>query len=218
MTDDALDAVVVEPEDALRGCVVWLHGLGADGWDFEPVVRELGLAARGVRAVLPHAPAMPVTVNGGMRMRAWYDVRDPDLARDPDMDGILRSADLIDGILDAQIAAGIPAERIVLAGFSQGAVIALQAGLRRPARLAGLLALSGYLPRLPEPAASAPGLPVFMGHGSEDTLVPPGLGRAAAEALEALGCAVEAHTYPMAHGVSPAELADLGAWMRRVLA
>ncbi len=204
--------VVIEPARPARACVIWLHGLGADGHDFEPLVPQLRLPdALGVRFVLPHAPVRPVTVNGGQSMRAWYDIASPDLGLAPDLDGIARSAEYLRSLVAAQGDLGIPPERIVLAGFSQGGVVALHAALHMRARPAGVLALSTYLAAA---EGDATGLRVFMGHGSADPVVPIEQARDARERLLALGAEVEWHVYPMPHSVHPDEVADIARWLR----
>lgn len=198
--------------------VIWLHGLGADGHDFEPLVGELGLSGDpGVRFVFPHAPYRAVTVNGGMRMRAWYDILSMDIARVPDADGVEESCDRLAALVAEEEARGIPAERILLAGFSQGGAIALHAALTRALPVAGVVALSTYLP-LPSAAVDGPRPPVFMGHGSFDPVVPPSLGEAARERMAEAGFEVAWHTYAMPHAVSPEEIADLQAWFAARLA
>jgi len=221
--DRQTSPVIIEPQGAVRSAVIWLHGLGADGHDFAPLVPELGLPAEfGVRFVLPHAPPRPVTVNGGMVMRAWYDILEIDLGRQVDQAQIEASADAILELIDSEVAGGIPAERVVLAGFSQGGVVALHAGLRSPRRLAGIIGLSCYLPDADglaaqlSPANAA--TPVFFGHGRHDPVVPLALGRAAREAVVACGNPVVWHDYPMEHAVCPAEVLDLRRWLGDVLA
>ncbi len=206
------DPLVIEPPGAARACVIWLHGLGADGHDFEPVVPELGLPeGLGVRFVFPHAPVRPVTINGGYPMRAWFDLRSPDPEQAPDLEGIAESVDRLKALVAAQEAAGIPRERLVLAGFSQGGVIALEAGLGMAPKPAGVMALSTWLAR---PLGSGEGLRVFQAHGDQDPVVPLAAALAARARLEALGAEVEWHQYPMAHAVHPAEIADMGRWLR----
>lgn len=203
--------------------VIWLHGLGADGHDFEPVVPVLGLPATpAVRFVFPHAPVRPVTMNGGMPMRAWYDIMAISASRDQDEAGIAASMALVDALIAREIERGVPAERLVLAGFSQGGAMALHAGLRQPRRLAGIIALSSYLlfpERLAsERSAANAGLPVFVGHGAMDPVVPFAMGKASVEALAQLGYATSWHSYPLPHSVSMDELADIGRWLRARMA
>ncbi len=199
-------------------CVIWLHGLGADGHDFEPIVPQLQRSSsRPIRFVFPHAPVRPVTVNGGMEMRAWYDIAGMDIARDQDREGIADSVARVDRLIDDQVERGIPAERIVLAGFSQGGAIALRCGLARSERLAGVIALSCYLLEADEIDAwsTGPGraAPVFMGHGSMDPVVPMALGRQAAERLAAADSDVQWQAWVMAHGVHPDEIAAIDRWL-----
>lgn len=203
--------------------VIWLHGLGADGHDFEPIVPQLTSAARrDVRFIFPHAPVQPVTINGGMAMRAWYDIRGVDIDRAQDLAGIHSSVAAINALVDEQVDAGIEPGRLVLAGFSQGGAIALRCGLARREPLAGIIALSTYLPesgRLSEWAAgSAQGLPVFMGHGSQDPIVPVGLGEASANALAEGGFDVQWQTWPMPHAVCPEEIRAIDRWLGERLA
>jgi len=214
----ALECLDLAPADPARTAIVWLHGLGADGHDFEPLFRGAARLPAGTRVLLPHAPRQPVTVNGGMTMRAWYDIASPDLTGDPDLSGIRASAEQIIALIEGLEAEGIPAERIVLGGFSQGGVLALWTGLGFHRRLAGIAALSAYLPADPlvDPAQSA--TPVFQGHGQSDSLIPFALGEAARDRLPQLGARPpEWHAYPLDHGVSDAEVADLLAWLEGVL-
>lgn len=215
------DGVTLEPPVPATGLVVWLHGLGADGYDFLPFARDLGLAERGLRVVLPHAPPRPVTINGGYVMRAWYDVRDADFGRDPDEVGIRESVGRVSAVLRAEIARGVAADRVVVAGFSQGGVIALEAGMRYPERLAGLVGLSTYLALSQaleaEAAAANRGIPVFLGHGDQDPIIPSGLGEDTARTLAAAGYPVDFRRYRMAHSVCEAEAEDVDAWLRRHL-
>ena len=202
------------------GSVIWLHGLGADGHDFEPIVPELGLGSR-LRFVFPHAPVRPVTLNGGMAMRAWYDIISLDRDGPIDEAGIRESAARLDGLIKREQERGVPAERIVVAGFSQGGAIALHEGLRNAAPLAGIMALSTYLPMssrvASEMAADARNRPVFVAHGSFDPVVPMTAGQLARDVLEKEGFDVEWHDYPMAHGVCPDEIAHIRDWLIKVL-
>src|SRR5204862_7270761 len=203
--------------------VIWLHGLGADGNDFVPIVRELDLRdCPAIRFVFPHAPTMPVTINGGYVMRAWYDILGTDLVRREDEPGLRKSMALVNALIDAERERGIAADRIVLAGFSQGCAMALLAGLRYPERLAGLAGMSGYLPLAAtlaaERSAANHAVPVFMAHGRHDPVVPFDRGAASRDALLALGYPVEWHEYPMEHSVCGPEVADLNRWLLRVLA
>jgi phospholipase/carboxylesterase len=218
---ETLPAIEIETKPKPSHAVIWLHGLGADGNDFVPVVKEMKLPPLGIRFVFPHAPMRPVTINGGFVMRAWYDIADQDLAFKEDERGLRESQKLVEDLIARENARGIPPERMVLAGFSQGGVIALQVGLRRPKRLAGLMVLSAYLPMPPKikaerNAASNP-VPIFMGHGIADDIVPLPRGTMARDALIKLGYEVEWHQYPMPHSVCAEELADISAWLKRVL-
>ncbi len=200
--------------------VIWLHGLGADGSDFVPVVPELVRPDWPViRFVFPHAPVRPVTINNGMRMRAWYDIRDFDLANRADAEGVAESVVQVEALIAREQARGVPAARIVLAGFSQGGAITLAAGLRRSEPLAGLVGLSTYLPGAQQAAAAlaagATAQPVFMGHGSEDPVVPYLAGKQSAGLLRRLGFEVDWHSYPMPHSVCAEEIRDLGDWLSR---
>jgi phospholipase/carboxylesterase len=207
-----------EPADA---AVIWLHGLGADGHDFAPVVPALGLPVRlAVRFVFPHAPVRPVTINMGMRMRAWYDIVALEGRRE-DATGIRASQQLVEGLIERERSRGIETRRIVLAGFSQGGAIALHTGLRHAARLAGIMALSTYLPLAgtadAERHAANAALPVLMAHGLQDEMIGIARARSSRAALEALGYAVEWREYPMGHAVCPEEIAAIGQWLGRIL-
>ena len=201
--------------------VIWLHGLGADGHDFEPIVPQLGCTTRrAVRFVFPHAPVRPVTINGGMAMRAWYDILGMEIDRNQDQAGIVASVAAVDQLIDEQIEAGIAAERLVLAGFSQGGAIALRCGLARDRSLAGLIGLSCYLldaNRLDDwVKPESRSVPVFMGHGSQDPVVPVQLGQASAEALQSVGLDVRWLTWPMAHSVNLDEIRAIDQWLEEV--
>lgn len=218
---DTLERLIIDARGQANASVIWLHGLGADGHDFEPLVPELGLVERGVRFILPHAPQQPVTVNGGYVMRAWYDIRWPDLRRDADEAGIRASVTAVHGLIQAEIAGGIAAERVILAGFSQGGAIVLHAGLTYPQRLGGILALSTYL-ALPEALTAElqetnRGIPIFMGHGREDPIAPFTLAQTSREYLSALDCPVAFHAYHMPHSVCLEEVADIRAWLEAIL-
>lgn len=207
--------------------VIVLHGLGADGRDFVPIVQELELGAVGpVRFVFPSAPVRPVTINGGYAMRAWYDIFPPATLhgemRREDSAGLLDSQVLVQALIDREVARGVPAERIVLMGFSQGSAMTLLTGLRAPQRLAGLAALSGYLPLAPstadERSEANRNVPIFLAHGRHDGVVVLARGLATRDALLALDYPVEWHDYPIEHTVSAQEVADLNDWLLRVLA
>ena len=222
MTDSELllPCVEIEPREPALRSVIWLHGLGADGHDFEPIVPELGLAPElRVRFVLPHAPSIPVSINGGMVMPAWYDIRDLDLANRHDAEGVQRSAEQLVALIEREKERGVPAKNIVLAGFSQGGAVAMHVALRYPERLAGLIALSTYavLPETLEGERNPTNhdLPIFQAHGTHDPMVVPERGRAAHQRLEQLGYPIEWHDYPMAHQVCLEEIRDLSAWLNR---
>ncbi len=221
-TETGLETVEVSTGEAPVASVIWLHGLGADGHDFEPVVPMLGLPEKlPVRFVFPHAPVRPVTINAGFRMRAWYDIKAISASRDQDEEGITDAARRIAALIDRERARGIAAARIVLAGFSQGAAMAMHVGLRHGEGLAGIIALSGYLlfaERLAAERSEANArTPVFVGHGTMDPMVPFSMGETAAHELGELGHPVVWRRYPVAHSVSPEEIADVGAWLRERL-
>jgi phospholipase/carboxylesterase len=212
------DRVQVDTGPNPRHAVVWLHGLGADGHDFEPIVPEISRGLPPIRFIFPHAPVRPVTINGGMAMRAWYDITGSELAAREDAAGIMASVQLTHQLLDEQRTAGIASDRLLLAGFSQGGAITLAAGLRYPHTLAGLVALSTYLPlrdRLaPEAHVENLRTPIFMAHGAMDPVVPQKLGELSRDALSALGYAVAWHSYPrMGHFVVQEEIAQLRAFL-----
>lgn len=211
--------VTLEPAESAVASVILLHGLGADGWDFVPIVEELGLPATlPVRFVFPHAPLRPVTVNAGYVMRAWYDIRSFTPEGRADATGLAESVERVNAYVQTEIARGVAASRIVLAGFSQGGAVALSAGLRYPARLAGLLALSTYLPfperLVAEKSAANAGVPILMCHGRRDPVVHFAMGTESRDVLEAQGYAVEWYEYPMQHEVCAEELIEIGQWLR----
>lgn len=219
-TDDK--AIVLETGADPRASVIWLHGLGADGSDFEPIAPMLGLPDElSVRFIFPHAPIRPITINGGMPMRGWYDIRSIGINEQEDEAGIRQSAAVLADLIDSETDRGVRPARIVVAGFSQGGAIALFQGLRHPERLAGILALSTYLPLAgslsSEQSDQLAGLPVFMGHGNQDPIVPLRLGEASRDILEGSGLDVQWHVYPMGHSVNEQEIADIGRWLARVL-
>ena len=198
--------------------VIVLHGLGADGNDFVPVARELDLAAAGaVRFVFPHAPVIPVTINGGHSMRAWYDIRAADLVQREDEAGLRKSLEQVEALIAREKSRGVPADRIVLAGFSQGCAMALLTGLRHAERLGGIVGMSGYLPLAATTAAERHAAneltPIFLAHGRSDPVVPMARAIASRDALAALGYPVQWHDYPMGHSVCMEEIADLNVWL-----
>ena len=220
-----LETIELETSKNPTAAVIWMHGLGADGNDFVPIVNELDLAgAPGIRFVFPHAPMRPVTINNGYVMRAWYDVSFGDLegrSRKADEEGVRESQAQIGELIARENARGIAPDQIVLAGFSQGGAIALHTGLRHPEKLAGVMALSTYLPLAEsfaqEAAPANAKTAVFMAHGTQDPVVPYAMGRSSRDLLNQSGYAVEWHEYPMQHSVCMEEVADIGRWLVRVL-
>ena len=215
-----LETVEHETGPAPQWSVLWLHGLGADGHDFAPIVPELVRKDwPALRFVFPHAPVRAVTINNGMRMRAWYDIRDMNLANRADETGVDESVAQTEALIAREVARGIPASRLLLAGFSQGGAIALATALRRTQPLAGVVALSTYLPMVDrlvqETTATAHTQPLFMAHGQFDPVVPYAGGDFSARKLRELGFNVDWHAYPMAHQVCAEEIRDLGDWMER---
>jgi len=217
---DLLETIDIETGREPRAAVIWLHGLGADGHDFEPIVPELGMpaAAPPVRFVFPHAPLQPVTINGGAVMRAWYDVTGDGRQ---DAAGVRSSQAHVEALIARERARGVAARAIVLAGFSQGGAMALQTGLRYPERLAGILALSAYLP-LPDTVANEAhaanrDVPIVMSHGIQDPVIPLSWAKRSRDHLVALGYAVDWREYPMPHSVCAEEIEDVGRWLRIVL-
>ena len=216
-----IDTIEIETGKNPAAAVIWLHGLGADGSDFEPIVPELRLpAAKPVRFIFPNAPKRPVTINGGMRMPAWYDILQMGGGKE-DEAGIRASQLAIENLIAVEKAKGIPPNKIVLAGFSQGGAIALQTALRQRERLAGVMALSTYLPIAntleKERAAINNDLPIFMAHGSYDPMIPMARAAQSRDALLSLGYALEWREYPMPHSVCPEEIADIAAFLLRFL-
>ena len=211
-----MDAVEIETGSPPQAAVIWLHGLGADGHDFEPIVPELRLA-KPVRFVFPHAPVQPVTINQGMRMRAWYDIFQFGGGREDD-EGIRASQKLLEKLIEEQ---PVPPEKIILAGFSQGGAIVLQTALRYPKKLAGVMALSTYLPiaatLAAERNAANAQIPIFMAHGQYDDVIPIRRAQDSKAALEKSGYGVEWHEYPMPHSVCGEEVRDISAWLARLL-
>jgi phospholipase/carboxylesterase len=219
--DSLLPCVTLEPPGRARCAVIWLHGLGADGHDFEPIVPQLGLDPQlAVRFVFPHAPRRAVTINSGLIMPAWYDIRELSL-REEDEPGVRESSAQVEALIARETARGVPASRIVLAGFSQGGAIALHVGLRHAERLAALLALSTYLVRADalehERSEANRDVPIFQAHGTHDPMVPLAAGTWSRDRLAALGYRVEWRTYPMGHEVHPDEIVDIGRALERAL-
>jgi phospholipase/carboxylesterase len=216
-----LSTIEIQPESAQKYSVIWLHGLGADGHDFEGIAPELRLNTEpNIHFIFPNAPIQPITVNGGMHMRAWYDVLETSLERKVDIAGIYQSAKLLGQLVEQEMNKGIPSEHILLAGFSQGGVIALHAGLSFPHKLAGIIALSTYFPTLEllktELSAANNATPIFMAHGILDSVVAIELGKAAFNALQALDYSIEWHDYLMAHSVCIEEIGHISAFINGI--
>ena len=212
-----LPHLTIETNQSPQASVIWLHGLGADGHDFESIVPQLGLPKElSVRFIFPHAPSIPVSLNGGYIMPAWYDIKQNDLGIEHDRDGIVQSAQSIQMLIEQEQMSGIPAHRIILAGFSQGAAMALHTGLRQSQRLAGIMALSGYL-LLPTETASwhakSKETPVFMAHGVHDPVVTYALGESSYQKLKDQNYAVQWHSYPMEHSICLEEIKHIGKWI-----
>ena len=220
MSAEPLETLEIETAPNPRASIIWLHGLGADGNDFAPLADEIDLPF-GVRYIFPHAPMMPVSINGGYVMRAWYDISDAAIRRE-DEAGVRASQQSVEVLLAREKSRGIGASRIVLAGFSQGGAIALQTGLRHGERLAGVMALSTYVPLADRLAAEANpanlGVPIFMAHGTADPMIPLARAQASRDLLLEQGYALEWSEYRMPHSVCPQEIADIGVWLGRVLA
>lgn len=221
-TDALLDCVEHNTGSQPTHSVIWLHGLGADGHDFAPIVPELRLpASLSVRFVFPHATIQPVTINGGMAMRSWYDILTPNLVKREDESGIRASERLIQALIARENARGIPTERIVLAGFSQGCAMTLHTGIRLPSKLAGLMGLSGYLPLIDlsdnERHSANTDTPIFLAHGTHDPVVVLERAEASRAKLVALGYPVQWHTYPMQHSVCAEEIHDISRFLQSVL-
>ena len=215
-----LPAIEQETSPDPTYCVIWLHGLGADGNDFAPIVPHLKLPDNlAVRFIFPHAPEMPVTVNGGMVMPAWYDIIEMEIDRRVDIEGLLSSAALVDKFVDRELERGLEEKNIIIAGFSQGGAVAYHIALNRPARLGGLLAMSSYCPTCSMIHDHTPhaGLPIEIHHGLYDPVVPERLGREARGFLEEHGYAPKYRTYPMEHNVCAEQIEDIGAWFRTVM-
>ena len=217
-----LETLELETGPRPAAAVIWLHGLGADGYDFEPIVPELNLPPTpAVRFVFPHAPMRPVTINNGAVMRAWYDILSLEGVRREDDAGVRASQASVEELIAREASRGVPAARVVLAGFSQGGAIALQTGLRHAERLAGIMALSTYLPLAATLAAEASAVnrsvPIFMAHGQYDSLIPIERAAISRDLLGKAGYGVEWRDYPMEHAVCREEIDDIAAWLRRVL-
>lgn len=223
MSTDLLPYVEVNTGENPQACVIWLHGLGDSGNGFSPIVPELNLpASMPVRFLFPHAPERAVTINNGMVMRAWYDIKTFDLDNRADLEGVLESMEQVNALVEAQHEAGFAYDKIVLAGFSQGGVIALHLGTRIQHKIAGIMALSTYMckPELlaDEAAQENKATPIMMAHGVQDPVVPMALGKMAFDALEQNGFSVTWQTYTMQHSVCLQEVEDISAWLQKVLA
>ena len=217
-----LENIEIETAPNPQYAVIWLHGLGADGNDFVPLVNELDLSGLpGIRFVFPHAKTMPVTINGGYVMRAWYDISNADLSRREDEGGLRASQRDVEALIAREKARGIPASRIILAGFSQGCAMTLQTGMRHSEKLAGMLCLSGYLPlagvAAAERSAESLATPIFMAHGTHDNVVPFVRAQQSAQVLKELGYQVEWHEYMMQHSLCLEEVQDISKWLRKVI-
>jgi phospholipase/carboxylesterase len=217
----SLTFIEINPKRTAQRSIIWLHGLGADGHDFEPIVKELGLPSDyDIRFIFPHAPMMPVTVNQGMTMRAWFDIYEFNISAKIDEAGIAASVSQVKNLIAKEEARGVSASNIILAGFSQGAVIALSAGLCYEKPIAGILALSGYLPHAKQLFQSAPlenqSIPIFVGHGTMDTIVPYALGKTTYTNLKQAGFNANWHSYAMAHSVCPDEVRDIEKWLQSI--
>lgn len=210
--------IVIETQNNPQYAVIWLHGLGANGHDFEPIVPELGLDDIAVRFIFPHAPSRPVTINGGHVMPAWYDIKGVDIADKEDQQGMHQSQSYLNDLVGLTIADGIPPENIVIAGFSQGGAVAAYSFIRMEHKLAGCLALSTYVPFMSESTKEMTSFnketPIFWGHGSLDEVVPESLGKQSSTHLTKLGYSVDWHSYPMAHSVNANEINDISHWFK----
>lgn len=221
MNSEQLSTIEILPESEHKYSVIWMHGLGADGHDFEGLVPELNLAAKeNIHFIFPNAPVQPVTINGGMPMRAWYDILEMALERKVDHDGIYRSADAIEPLIRQEMDRGIPSTHILLAGFSQGGVIALHTGLRSAHKLAGIVALSTYLPTIEqlksERSVANDAIPIFMAHGIIDPIVAVESGKAVFDTLKAMDYSIEWHDYLMEHRLCVEEIEHISAFINSI--
>ena len=219
---DLLEHIQIETNDNPEIAIIWMHGLGADGNDFVPIVRELDLSGLpGIRFIFPHAKTMPVTINNGYVMRSWYDISGLELTRREDENGLRASQKDVEAFIEREKARGIPASRIILAGFSQGCAMTIQTGLRQPERLAGLLCLSGYVPLSAQLATertdASLDTPIFMAHGRYDNVVPFNRAEASRDLLVSLGYQLEWHEYAMQHTLCLEEVQHISAWLKKVL-
>jgi len=221
MNQQSIDCVEISTGEDIEASIIWLHGLGADGHDFEPMVPQMRLeGVLAARFIFPHAPVRPVTLNGGMPMRAWYDLVSLERNSPQDLAGIDDSAATVTRLIEQERKRGVPDDKIVIAGFSQGGAVALHTALRHTKRLGGLIALSTYLPKAESLDAEASqanrDLPVFMAHGTQDPVVAPSLGEASFRHLEGLGYSVKWRTYPMPHAVCPQEIDHIRTWLLKL--
>lgn len=219
--NNKLASIDVHPDETAEKCIIWLHGLGADGSDFAQIVPELNIPSRlKIKFVFPHAPIMPVTINNGYEMRAWFDIHHPDVSTKIDFAGIDQSVKAINTLIAHEQENGISPENIILAGFSQGAVIALVTGILHPQPLGGVIALSGLLPHAADVIKLAPNknhsLPIFIAHGTQDQIVPFSFGEFAYKEIAKAGYPVEWHSYPMAHSVCKEEISDISHWIQKI--
>ncbi|MBC3807503.1 carboxylesterase [Undibacterium seohonense] len=224
MTTELLETIEIESGNNPTAAVIWMHGLGADANDFVPIVKELDLSnCPAIRFVFPNAPQIPVTLNGGYIMRAWYDIAaaGTDINKREDEAGLRLSQQQIDALIARENARGIPTDKIILAGFSQGCAMSLQTGLRHPQKLAGIMGLSGYVPLADKVAAERHAAnqdtPIFLVHGTSDPVIPIQRAQQSRDLLLSLGYTIEWHDYWMQHSVSPQEIIDIGHWLRKVL-
>jgi phospholipase/carboxylesterase len=221
MNSEQLSTIEIQPEAGHKYSVIWLHGLGADGHDFEGLVPELRLTAKAhIHFIFPNAPIQPVTINGGMKMRSWYDILEMSLERKVDIDGIYQSAQLVGDLIKQEMALGVPSANILLAGFSQGGLIALHTGLRYPEPLAGIIALSTYLPTVgqlkDERSAANNAVPIFMAHGIIDPVVAVESGKAASDQLKEMDYTVEWHDYLMEHSLCVEEIEHISTFINAI--
>lgn len=215
----SLKTIVKQTGDNPKLVIIWMHGLGADGNDFVPVVPQFTIPNLPIKFIFPHANKIPVTINGGMVMRAWYDILAMDIDRHVDEKGILKSVEQIHELIDEQIKLGFKHNQIILAGFSQGSAMSIQVSTQYPSKIAGIIALSGYLP-IPEAIKNSHNktnrqTPIFMGHGTEDPVVPYSLGKSSRDTLLKAGYKIEWHQYPIQHGVSLDEIIDIKQWIEK---
>jgi len=211
-----LEKIIKQTGNNPKLVIIWMHGLGADGNDFAPVVPQFAIAGLDIKFVFPHAPKIAVTINGGMVMRAWYDIKVMDIGKHADKQGVLASEKLIQQLIDDEVKNGFKQEQIILAGFSQGGAMSLHVSTRLPYTIAGIIGLSCYLPMpelLKDKNTSNLSVPIFMGHGTQDPVVPHSLGISSKKALEKAGYTVNWHDYPIQHGVSMDEILDIKQWI-----